>query len=191
MLEANRDSHVAGGREQPPETPPPQIEEEAAELVPLVYLDEQGRSFGDFARAAEAALRAGDKAREKEVRGEQVRFLYDQFAKRYPEIMQIPREIQGFYFFEVNSKNALEGQVAGRATLDAVSAYEADPSSDRWKEIVDRNRDRILGEYRINIRPQKEYVPQTIERLLELFFRRPSSTRRRGVVQGQDRAIGP
>lgn len=169
MLEANRDSHVVGGREQPPETPPPQAEEETVVDAPLVYLDEQGRSFDDFAQAAEAALRAGDKAKEKEVRGEQVRFLYDQFAKRYPEVLQIPREIQGFYFFEVNSQNALEGQVAGRATLDAVSAYEADPSSDRWKEIIDRNRDRILGEYRINLRPQKEYVPETIERLLKLF----------------------
>lgn len=140
---------------------------------PEVVRDAEGRSFADFAREAEAAAMDGDEEREERARKAQARFLYDRYAKRFPDILQIPREIKGFYFFEVNERNAARGAKASRAVLVGLDAFENDPESDEWKRIVDERIDEIMAEWRINVRPEKEYVPAAIERLGEMFASSP------------------
>lgn len=142
-------------------------------LPPEIIRDAEGRSFDDFAREAEEAAVAGDVEREERVRKAQARFLYDRYAKRFPDILQIPREVKGFYFFEVNERNAARGAKASRAVLSGLDAFEKDPTSDEWKRIVDERRDEIMAEWRINVRPQKEYVPAAAERLAEMFAASP------------------
>lgn len=155
---------------------------------PEIVRDAEGRSFDDFAREAEEAAMAGDEEREERVRKAQVRFLYDRYAKRFPDILQIPREVKGFYFFEVNERNAARGARASRAVLSGLDAFAKDPTSDEWKRIVDERRDEIMAEWRINVRPQKEYVPATAERLAELFS---SSPELRAIASSFKVKIGP
>lgn len=143
------------------------------ENEPTIALDEQGRSFGDFAAAAEGAVRSGDHATAQAIRKEQVRFLHDRYAKSHPDFPQVETEYRGFYFFEVDSKNAEQGAVVNHKTLEAIVAFEQHPDSDAWLRIIEANKEAILSEYRINLRPQKDYVPEAIDRLLGLFEQRP------------------
>lgn len=156
--------------------------------APEIVRDARGRSFGDFAREAEDAAKAGDEEREESVRREQARFLYDRYKTKYPGLLQIPREIKGFYFFEVDGDNAERGVGASKAVLAAVDAYDKDPSSDGWKRIIDAKKDEIMAEYRINIRPQKDYVPAAIERIADMFAASPEL---RGIASSFKVKIGP
>lgn len=155
---------------------------------PEIVRDAEGRSFDDFAREAEEAAIAGDEEREERVRKAQVRFLYDRYAKRFPDILQIPREVKGFYFFEVNERNAARGARASRAVLSALDAVAKDPTSDEWKRIIDERRDEIMAEWRINVRPQKDYVPAAAERLAEMFSASPEL---RAIASSFKVKIGP
>lgn len=155
---------------------------------PEIIRDAEGRSFDDFAREAEKAAIAGDEEGEERVRKAQVRFLYDRYAKRFPDILQIPREVKGFYFFEVNERNAARGARASRAVLSGLDAFAHDPTSDEWKRIIDERRDEIMAEWRINVRPQKEFVPAAAERLAEMFA---SSPELREIASSFKVKIGP
>lgn len=156
--------------------------------APEVVRDAAGRSFGDFARQAEDAARAGDDAREESLRREQARFLYDRYKDRYPGLLQIPREVHGFYFFEVDGDNAARGVGASKAVLAAVDAFDKDPSSDEWKRIIDGKKDEIMAEYRINVRPEKDYVPAAIERIADMFAASPEL---RAIASSFKVKIGP
>lgn len=162
--------------------------EEELDDEPAIVLDGEGRSFGDFAREAEEAAKAKDEKREEEIRKAQARFLYDLYKQKYPDILQIPREVKGFYFFEVDSKNAERGFGASKAVLSAIDAFDKDPASDEWKKIIDGKKDEIMAEYRIMVRPEKDYIPAAIERIADLFV---SSPELRALASSFKVKIGP